>query len=99
VQGFGCFQPPSLDLPVGESGTPMGELLGTDDEREKDLVETREALAPVVEKLSDRDRRILYLRFIEDQSQSEIGEELGVTQMQVSRLLERIFRSMRAELV
>jgi RNA polymerase sigma-B factor len=99
VQGFGCFQPPSLDLPVGESGTPMGELLGTDDEREMDLVETREALAPVVEKLSERDRRILYLRFIEDQSQSEIGEELGVTQMQVSRLLERIFRSMRAELV
>jgi RNA polymerase sigma-B factor len=99
VQGFGCFQPPSLDLPVGESGTPMGELLGTDDEREKNLVEAREALAPVVQKLSDRDRRILYLRFIEDQSQSEIGEELGVTQMQVSRLLERIFRTMRAELV
>jgi RNA polymerase sigma-B factor len=99
VQGFGCFQPPSLDLPVGESGTPMGELLGSDDDREMSLVETREALAPVVEKLSERDRRILYLRFIEDQSQSEIGEELGVTQMQVSRLLERIFRSMRAELV
>ena len=99
IQGFGCFQPPSLDLPVGESGTPMGELLGTDDEREQDLVETREALAPVLEKLSERDRRILYLRFIEDHSQSEIGEELGVTQMQVSRLLERIFRSVRAELV
>jgi RNA polymerase sigma-B factor len=99
VQGFGCFQPPSLDIPVGESGTPMGELLGTDDDREMRLVETREVLAPVVDKLSDRDRRILYLRFIEDQSQSEIGEELGVTQMQVSRLLERIFRSMRAELV
>jgi RNA polymerase sigma-B factor len=99
IQGFGCFQPPSLDLPVGESGTPMGELLGIDDDREKSLIETREVLAPVVEKLSDRDRRILYLRFIEDQSQSEIGEELGVTQMQVSRLLERIFRSMRAELV
>jgi RNA polymerase sigma-B factor len=98
VQGFGCFQPPSLDLPVGESGTPMGELLGTDDEREKSLVEAREALAPVVQKLSERDRRILYLRFIEDQSQSEIGEELGVTQMQVSRLLERIFRTMRSEL-
>jgi RNA polymerase sigma-B factor len=76
----------------------MGELIGTDDEREKNLVDAREALAPVVQKLSDRDRRILYLRFIEDQSQSEIGEELGVTQMQVSRLLERIFRSMRTDL-
>jgi RNA polymerase sigma-B factor len=99
VQGFGCFQPPSLDLPVGESATPMGELIGTNDERETNLVEAREALAPLMEKLSDRDRRILYLRFIEDQSQSEIGDVLGVTQMQVSRLLERIFRTMRAELV
>jgi RNA polymerase sigma-B factor len=53
----------------------------------------------VVQKLSERDQRILYLRFIEDQSQSEIGETLGVTQMQVSRLLERIFRTLRAELV
>jgi RNA polymerase sigma-B factor len=99
VQGFGCFQPPSLDLPVGESGTPMGELIGTDDRRETNLVETRAALAPLVQQLSVRDRRILYLRFVEDQSQSEIGDALGVTQMQVSRLLERIFRTMRAELV
>src|SRR3954467_13194593 len=98
VQGFGCFQPPSLDLPVGESATPMGELIGTGDERERELVEAREALAPLVQKLSERDRQILYLRFIEDQSQSEIGDTLGVTQMQVSRLLERIFRNMRAEL-
>lgn len=98
VQGFGCFQPPSLDLPVGASATPMGELIGTGDDRETDLVEAREALAPLLQKLSERDQRILYLRFIEDQSQSEIGEVLGVTQMQVSRLLERIFRNMRAEL-
>jgi RNA polymerase sigma-B factor len=98
VQGFGCFQPPSLDLPVGESSRPMGELIGTDDERETDLIDARQALGPVMKKLSDRDRRILYLRFIEDQSQSEIGDMLGVTQMQVSRLLERIFRTMRAEL-
>src|SRR3954447_16423723 len=72
IQGFGCFQPPSLDLPVGESGTPMGELIGTEDERETALVETREALAPVVRQLPERDQRILYLRFVEDQSQSEI---------------------------
>ena len=98
VQGFGCFQPPSLDLPVGESATPMGELIGTGDERERELVEAREALAPLVQNLSERDRQILYVRFIEDQSQSEIGDTLGVTQMQVSRLLERIFRTMRAEL-
>jgi RNA polymerase sigma-B factor len=98
VQGFGCFQPPSLDIPVGESGTPMGELIGADDERETRVVEARATLAPLLRELSTRDRRILYLRFIEDQSQSEIGDQLGVTQMQVSRLLERIFRTMRTQL-
>jgi RNA polymerase sigma-B factor len=99
VQGFGCFQPPSLDLPMGESATPMGELIGAADDRETEIVDVRQTLGPVIGKLSDRDRRILYLRFIEDQSQSEIGDVLGVTQMQVSRLLERIFRTLRAELV
>lgn len=99
IQGFGCFQPPSLDLPVGESATPMGELIGSGDDRETEIVDVRQTLGPVIGKLSDRDRRILYLRFIEDQSQSEIGDVLGVTQMQVSRLLERIFRTLRAELV
>ena len=45
--------------------------------------------------LTARERRILQLRFFEDQSQAEIGEEIGVTQMQVSRLLQRIFRRLR----
>ena len=98
VQGFGCFQPPSLDLPVGPSGTPLGELLSSDQAIEIDAVDAREALAPVLGELSGRDQRILYLRFFEDRSQREIGEELGVTQMQVSRLLERIFRTLRGQL-
>ncbi len=48
--------------------------------------------------LSDRDRRILHLRFVDECSQSEIAAELGVTQMQVSRLLARILGALRAEL-
>jgi RNA polymerase sigma-B factor len=53
----------------------------------------------VVRQLSTRDRRIIYLRFFEDRSQKEIGQQLGVTQMQVSRLLERILRDLRLQLV
>ncbi len=48
--------------------------------------------------LSDRDRRILHLRFVDECSQSEIAAELGVPQMQVSRLLARILGALRAEL-
>ena len=54
-------------------------------------------LAPVVRQLSERDRRILYLRFFEDRTQEQIGHELGVTQMQVSRLLSRILRRLREQ--
>jgi len=55
-------------------------------------------LEPVLRQLPERDRKIIYLRFFEDQSQKEIGAELGVTQMQVSRLLQRIMRILRAEI-
>jgi len=55
-------------------------------------------LASALRQLPERDRKIIYLRFFEDQSQKEIGAELGVTQMQVSRLLQRIMRILRAEI-
>jgi len=94
----GCFVPASLDRPVGESGdTTVGDLLeGTDAGHPS--AEARIALGPVVRRLSERDRRILLLRFFEDLTQREIGAEIGVTQMQVSRVLSRIFDELRAAL-
>lgn len=47
--------------------------------------------------LKPRDKRILYLRFFKDRTQTQIAAELGVTQMQVSRLLARIMRDRRQE--
>ena len=55
-------------------------------------------LAPVVRRLSNRDRHILQLRFFDGLTQREIADDIGVTQMQVSRLLSRIFRDMREDL-
>lgn len=97
IEAFGCFQPTSLDMPVTkESATTLGDLMA-DDDREREASEARVALAPVVRNLPERDRRILYLRFFEDRTQEEIGADLGVTQMQVSRLLSRILRDLREE--
>ena len=61
-------------------------------------VDARVILAPAVKDLSARDQRILYLRFFEGRNQREIGDEIGVTQMQVSRLLARILRDLRRSL-
>jgi len=97
----GCFAPSSLDRPVVGSGgvgfATVGDLLGGED-RSQEAAEARVALAPVVRRLSERDRRILYMRYFEERTQQEIGDAVGVTQMQVSRLLARIMRDLRADL-
>jgi RNA polymerase sigma-B factor len=98
LAAFGCFQPTSLDQPVAtESTASMGDLLPADDV-DTGASEARVTLAPVVRRLPERDRRILYLRFFQDLTQEEIGQDLGVTQMQVSRLLTRILGTLRTEL-
>lgn len=97
----GCFHTASLDRPVGsdESGrsAPLHDLLG-DEEPGQQEVEARVVLAPLVRRLSERDRRVLELRFFEDLTQQEIGDEIGVTQMHVSRMLTRILGELRAEI-
>jgi len=98
VAAFGCFQPTSLDQPVGAGSlSSIGELIAADDDA-TEASEARVTLAPVVRRLPERDRQILYLRFFEDRTQEEIGHDLGVTQMQVSRLLTRILGTLRQEL-
>jgi len=98
LDGQGCFTPTSLDRTVSdERGSTLGELIGVDD-AEQEAAEARVTLAPVVRKLSARDRHILRLRFYEGLTQREIAEDIGVTQMQVSRLLSRIYRDLRDEL-
>ena len=95
----GCFSPNSLDSLVveGESGT-LSDRLACDDSSDLAAVDARVILAPALRHLAPRDRRIVYLRFFEGLTQREIGEQLGVTQMQVSRLLNRILRNLRDSL-
>jgi RNA polymerase sigma-B factor len=97
---YGSFRPQSLDVPVGEGesdGMTLGEVVAVDED-DPDPVEARLVLAPVVRRLDERERRILYLRYFEDRTQKEIGDEIGVTQMQVSRLLSGILARLRTEI-
>lgn len=97
----GCFTPASLDMPVGEDpSATVGDLLSEDGggDEDQEAAEARVVLAPVVRRLSERDRRILQLRFFQGCTQQEIADDIGVTQMQVSRLLSRIFSDLREEI-
>lgn len=99
----GCYAPASLDRPLGsgddaDAGSrTLGSTLGGEDFSLK-RSETRLALAPLIAKLPERDRLVLELRFVEELTQREVGEIIGVTQMQVSRILSRILATLREQL-
>ncbi|GAB3988121.1 sigma-70 family RNA polymerase sigma factor [Nocardioides marmoraquaticus] len=98
----GCFTPSSLDAPAGgadtdEGSSTLGSLLGSDD-RDLLAAEARVEVEPLLRDLGERDQRIIGLRYYQGLTQREIAEQIGVTQMQVSRLLSRILGTMREKL-
>ena len=88
----------SLDQTLAPDDDPAGATLADTLSSEEDgfeLVEDRAAVASAMRALDDRSRRILRLRFAEDMTQSQIAAELGISQMQVSRLLRRALATLR----
>jgi RNA polymerase sigma-B factor len=94
----GCYSPMSLDTPVGTEGSGVLGDLFADDDSAMSEAEARIMLAPAVRALSEREREILYLRFFRQQTQAEIAEEIGSSQMQVSRTLARVLAQLRGRL-
>ncbi|MFE4055986.1 SigB/SigF/SigG family RNA polymerase sigma factor [Streptomyces sp. NPDC059096] len=96
----------SLDLPAGsgdglqanKSGRVYADTVG-DWDHSMELVEDLESLAPLLGELGDRDRLILELRFGQEMTQDQIAQEIGVSQMHVSRLLNRILATLRTGLL
>ncbi|MER6271795.1 MULTISPECIES: RNA polymerase sigma factor SigF [unclassified Streptomyces] len=87
----------SLDAAIngsedGESA--LQDFIGTEDAA-LELVEDFHALAPMIAELDERDRKLLHMRFVEELTQAQIGERLGVSQMHVSRLLSRCLARLR----
>jgi RNA polymerase sigma-B factor len=93
----GCFVPTSLDTSAADAEAGIGEKLG-DDDPAFDSAEARVALKPLLQHLDRRERIMLEMRFFKGATQSEIGEVLGITQMQVSRLLSALLARLRDEL-
>jgi RNA polymerase sigma-B factor len=94
------LRPSSLDAvpDTADDAQPLGELLGHIDAR-LERAEMLATIAPACRRLNARERRIVYLRFFEERTQAQIGQELDVTQMQVSRLIAQILERLRKELL
>ncbi|NSC20169.1 SigB/SigF/SigG family RNA polymerase sigma factor, partial [Streptomyces albus subsp. chlorinus] len=87
----------SLDAALSEDGdddASLADFIGTRDAA-LDQVEDFQTLAPLIADLDERDRRLLHYRFVDELTQAEIGERLGVSQMHVSRLLTRLLTRLR----
>jgi RNA polymerase sigma-B factor len=87
----------SLDAAINgsEDGeAALADFIGTDDAA-LELVEDFHALAPMIAELDERDRRIIHWRFVEELTQREIAEHLGISQMHVSRLISRLLARLR----
>jgi RNA polymerase sigma-B factor len=92
----------SVSLSTGGSSDEEGEVdpldsLGTE-EHEYEVSEDRAVLAPGFKVLDQRERRILHLRFFRGMTQSQIAEQIGISQMHVSRLIRRSLEKIREEI-
>jgi RNA polymerase sigma-B factor len=98
IEGARAYQTASLSTPVGEeSGVELGDTLGADDTG-YELTELRMALGPALATLGEREQRIVSLRFYGNQTQAQIADQLGISQMHVSRLLTRSIAALRRQM-
>ncbi|MFF0190854.1 SigB/SigF/SigG family RNA polymerase sigma factor [Streptomyces sp. NPDC005244] len=98
LEALESFSTLSLDVEMtaGADGYSLSDTLGVTDPA-FDVVVDREAAKKALRRLPERERSILYMRFFEDMTQSRIAEELGLSQMHVSRLITRSCRRVRNE--
>jgi RNA polymerase sigma-B factor len=91
--------PLSLDHPgpVESDDAPAGEWIGAEDEH-YEIVEDRATVEQALPALSERERLVLHLRFVDDWTQSQIAERIGCSQMHVSRILRRTLQRIREEI-
>jgi len=98
---------------MGSSRMPVSLQSGSEnkDGKERELIETLPALDNqeemldslllrlAIEELSERDKKIIVLRYFRDMTQSEVAETIGVSQVQVSRIENRIIKEFRQKLI
>jgi RNA polymerase sigma-B factor len=100
LQAGEAYTSTSLDLKLSTDegeGSYLGNMLGEADSR-LEMVEYRHVLRPLLEALPERERTVVMLRFFGELTQTQIAEQVGVSQMHVSRLLARTLENLRRQL-
>jgi RNA polymerase sigma-B factor len=98
LEAAGAYKATSLQTPWGagdDTGDTLGDAIGID-EHGFGAAEDRATIARLMRGITPRERQVLWLRFGEDLTQAEIGEQIGVSQMQVSRILRQAVLRLRA---
>jgi RNA polymerase sigma-B factor len=98
MEAMGAYRASSLDVPRSsrdEETESVAETIGSADQG-YDRAEERATLEPLMAGITERERTVLRLRFSDDLTQAEIGERIGVSQMQVSRLIRQALSRLRA---
>lgn len=96
IQSTGARRTRSLDEPTGEDLTLADQLGDSDPELAR--AEMRVLISGAIDVLSPRDRQILRMRFIEDLTQAEIAEQVGLSQMQISRIIRQSISRLRLDI-
>ena len=102
LQGIECgraYTAQSIDalLDPDDDEAPVASIVGVED-KWLERVEDRQAVRPLIEGLPERERLLIELRFFRGMTQTQIAEELGISQMHVSRLLTRTLADLRGQL-
>lgn len=98
LEAMGAYRASSLDAPRSvreEENESVSDSLGSSDHG-FDRAEERALLEPMMARITERERTVLRLRFSDDLTQAEIGERIGVSQMQVSRLIRQALARLRS---
>ena len=98
LEASGAYRATSLQTPWGadeDSGDTLGDAIGNE-ECGFALAEDRATIERVMRVITPREREILRLRFAEDLTQAEIGERVGISQMQVSRVIRQALGRLRS---
>ncbi|RMI43994.1 RNA polymerase sigma factor SigF [Streptomyces triticirhizae] len=99
LESANAYSTLSLDVPDTDDESPaVADTLGAEDDA-LEGVEYRESLKPLLEQLPPREKKILLLRFFGNMTQSQIAQEVGISQMHVSRLLARTLAQLREKLL